>query len=171
MAFVTIRIKGGEGYTRVALGKDRMVLGRSAEADIPVRHTSISREHCAFLKHAGAWMIEDLGSANGTWVGREKVNGRGLLTERDAIRVGQARLTFHAGEIDGPEAAIDLALKDDDDPASAAPGELTARGPNDPPEAMTCPTCAGWFSIAHHVAGEGMDCPHCGAATTVPNLA
>ncbi|MBA3937349.1 MAG: FHA domain-containing protein [Planctomycetes bacterium] len=171
MAFVTIRIKGSEGYTRVALGKDRMVLGRSSETDIPIRHTSISREHCAFLQHAGEWMIEDLGSSNGTWVGKEKVNGRGLLKEKDVVKVGQARLTFHAGEMSEPEAAIDLNLKDDDDPASGTGGgELSTRGPNDPPEATACPTCGGWFSVAHHVAGDSMSCPHCGASTKVPNL-
>jgi len=44
MAFVTIRIKGVEGYSRTSLDKDRLVVGRSSSSDLPIKHTSISRE-------------------------------------------------------------------------------------------------------------------------------
>jgi hypothetical protein len=170
MAFLTVRIKGTEGYTRSALGKDRMVLGRASATDLPIKHTSISREHCAFVKEGDRWFVEDLGSSNGTWVGKVKVNGRQALNEKDIVKVGHARLTFHAGEL-SQAAAIEVASEDE--PGGSADGiaaETRARGPGDPPEAIACAACGAWFSIAHRLAGESMPCPRCGQAAKIPVL-
>ncbi len=170
MPFVTVRIKGAEGYTRTALGKDRMVVGRASANDLPVKHTSISREHFAFVREVvgdqESWFVEDLGSSNGTWVNKVKVQGRHAVTEKDIVKAGQARLTFHTGELSEPEAAVELAGGDDDGP----PSEIRQRREGDPPEAIPCPQCDAWFSIAHRLAGDSMPCPRCGHAVTVPVL-
>jgi predicted component of type VI protein secretion system len=167
MAFLTIRIKGSEGYTRTALSKDRMVLGRASATDIPVKHTSISREHCAFVKDGDGWSIEDLGSSNSTWVGKVKVAGKQRLAEKDVVKVGHARLTFHAGELSEPEAAVEVSAGDDDEALS---GEVRKRGLNDPSEAIPCSGCGAWFSIAHRLSGESMPCPRCGQNAKIPVL-
>src|SRR3954471_13790697 len=106
MAFVTIRIKGAEGYTRSALGKDRMVLGRASETDLPIKHTSISREHAAFTRDGDDWFIEDLGSSNGSWLNNDKLAARTRLAEKDVVKCGKARLTFHMGEMGAADAAV-----------------------------------------------------------------
>lgn len=171
MAFVTIRIKGTEGYTRQALGKDRMVLGRSSESDISIRHASISREHCVFIRDGEAWAVEDMGSANGTWVNKDKLTAKVLLGERDIVKAGKARLTFHAGEMGDADAAVELSSEDDDDhdvadgDADAAPSK--PRDPLAPPDAAQCPTCSAWMSVAHRHKGESMSCPRCGHGVTV----
>ncbi|MCK6491298.1 MAG: FHA domain-containing protein [Planctomycetes bacterium] len=169
MAFVTIRIKGTEGYTRSALDKERMVVGRSSATDLPIRNTTISREHCAFVREGEAWYVLDLGSANGTRVGAERMeaNSRRALKERDIVKAGKARLTFHTGSIEEAEAAIDVPAGGDDD-GPAAPQRV--RGVDDPPEACPCNACSAWFSIAHRTAGDTMDCPRCGKPNTVPEL-
>jgi len=170
MAYVTIRIKGADGHSYIDLAKERMVLGRSSRTDVPIKHTSISREHCAFVREADAWFLEDLGSSNGSWVNKDKVNGRAPLKERDIVKVGHARLTFHGGERGaGDEAAVDIAL--DDDPAEAASGPVRSPGADDPPEAIPCGHCQTWFSIAHRSSGDHMDCPRCGKGNTVPSMA
>ncbi len=173
MAFLTIRIKGTEGYTRTGLGKDRMIVGRASAADVPIKHTSISREHCALVKDGDAWLVEDLGSSNGTWVGRAKVAGRQKLDDKAIIKIGHARLTFHAGELAQAqaEAAIAVGEVDADGGEDKEPaGEQRKRGVNDPLEAITCSACGAWFSIAHRLAGESMPCPRCGQAATIPVL-
>jgi len=172
MAYVTIRIKGVEGYTRTALSKDRMVLGRASTNDLPVKHTSISREHCAFQREGETWYIEDLGSANGTWVGKVKVNGRSALAEKNVVKAGRARLTFHAGALNDAEAAVEVGGGDggDDDDGMPA-GPARSRAANEPPEAIACEACAAWFSIAHRLAGDSMPCPRCGAMAKIPVLA
>lgn len=174
MAFVTIRIKGTEGYTRQALGKDRMVLGRSSESDISIRHASISREHCTFIRDGETWSVEDAGSANGTWVNKDKLTTKLLLSERDIVKAGKARLTFHAGEMSDADAAVEVTTDDDDDldldgGEKAESGDAIAKpsDPNAPPDAAQCPGCNAWMSTAHRHKGEHMHCPRCGNKLTV----
>jgi predicted component of type VI protein secretion system len=175
MAFLTVRIKGSEGYTRSALSKERMVLGRASATDIPIKHTSISREHCAFVREGEKWFVEDLGSSNGTWVGKAKVAGRTQLNERDIVKVGHARLTFHVEELSAAQAEVAIELTSGDDDADGGkdgspPADERKRGEHDPSEAINCSACGGWFSMAHRLAGEQMPCPRCGQAMTIPVL-
>lgn len=166
MAFVTIRIKGAEGYTRTALSKDRMVLGRASETDIPIKHTSISREHAAFTKDGEDWFVEDLGSSNGSYLGKDKLTGKVKLAEKDIVKCGKARLTFHLGEMGAADAAVDISgdddeldLDDGDAPAAAKVGGV--------PDAMVCKDCGTWMSVAHRSKGESMNCPRCGHTNAV----
>lgn len=171
MAFVTIRIKGVEGYSRTTLDKERLVIGRSSASDLPIKHTSISREHFAFCKEsvdgAETWFVEDLGSANGTRINEALVSGKTPLHEKDIVKAGRARLTFHLGRIEDAEAAIDISAADDD---GGPVGPIRKAGPEDPPEAIPCTECKGWFSIAHRLCGEFMACPHCGKSQIIPEL-
>ncbi len=171
MAFVTIRLKGVEGYTRKELDKERLVIGRASESDLPIKHTSISREHLALVREQvdghERWFVEDLGSANGTRINEQLVAGRMALVEKDIIKAGRARITFHAGAIADAQAAVEVSLGDDD---GGPQGPVHRPGENDPPEAIACHDCAGWFSIAHRMSGESMACPHCGKPQTVPEL-
>lgn len=67
-----------------ALGT-RTVLGRSDDADVPVRDARVSGLHAALRWREGAWRVRDLGSRNGTFV-----DGRALASgEVAALVVGQ----------------------------------------------------------------------------------
>lgn len=173
MAYLTIRIKNTDGHTFHDLTDARMVLGRSSRTGIPIKITSISREHCAFVREEdGTWYVEDLGSSNGTWVNRDKVQGRKALVERDIVKCGQARITFHVGERQaaaaGDDEGLDLDLGGDDEVLTKGPTRVA--GIDDPPEAIPCGHCGTWFSIAHRLAGDEMPCPHCDKRNTVPNM-
>lgn len=166
MAFVTIRIKGAEGYTRSALGKDRMVLGRASETDIPIKHTSISREHAAFTKVGDDWFIEDLGSSNGSLLNKAKLTEKTKLAEKDIVKCGKARMTFHMGDMGAADAAVDISADDDEldlDDGEAGPVAKV----DGVPDAMACKDCGTWMSVAHRSKGENMNCPRCGQANAV----
>jgi hypothetical protein len=164
MAFVTIRVKGSEGYTRAPLSKDRCIVGRSSTAEVSIPHSSVSREHCVIVHEGDAWRVDDLGSANGTWVGKDRVQGSAPLAERAIIKCGKARLTFHLGEMpaeqvrEADDDGLDLDLGDGPDEAAA--GE--ARLPGDPLMATRCAGCGMWLSTAHRGPGESWNCPRCG---------
>ncbi len=162
MAYLTIRIKGEEGYRRVPLDKDRMVLGRSSSCELPIPSTAVSREHCVFLKIGDDWYVEDLGSSNGTRLGEVRIQGRMNLAEKNVIKAGVARCTFHRGRV--PEAAEEA----DDAPEESAP--TRTRGATDPADAVPCDRCNTWMSIAHRLPGDRMPCPSCGHRLTVPTL-
>ena len=172
MAFVTIRIKGSEGYTRMALSKERMVLGRSSDAGVSIKHASISREHCVFIQVADQWYLEDMGSSNGTWVNRSKITGKTELNEKDIVKAGKARLTFHNGDVNSADAAIEVSTQDDDDDdgdgaADGEAGELPARAKDEPHQAKRCSSCGMWLSIAHLHAGDRIACPRCASSVSV----
>ncbi len=171
MAYLTLRIKDTEGHSFTDLGKDRMVAGRSSRTEIPIKHTSISREHCVFIKDAEVWYVEDLGSSNGTWLNKDKLTARVVLKERDIVKIGRARLTFHAGarHEGGGDVAVDLSM--DEDPHDMPQAPVRVAGQDDPPEAMPCQHCAAWFSFAHRLAGDTMECPRCAKSNTIPSMA
>jgi predicted component of type VI protein secretion system len=173
MAFVTIRIKGSEGYTRVALGKERMVLGRSSDADVPIKHASISREHCVFIRVDDKWFVDDMGSSNGTWVNKGKITGKTPLAEKDIVKAGKSRLTFHLGDVNSPEAAIDVSTHDDDDDddkdadGDKEEGEGAVRAKDEPHQAKRCASCGAWLSVAHLRSGDRLACPRCAHSVAV----
>ena len=82
----------GEGRRNVLSG-NRVVLGRSREADIVLQDPNVSRRHAELRRDDGGWQIVDLGSTNGI-----KVNGRRVdnqpLRPGDQVTIGVTDLTF-----------------------------------------------------------------------------
>jgi signal transduction histidine kinase/ActR/RegA family two-component response regulator len=71
------------------------VLGRSDSATVTVEDDEVSRQHARILFLDGEFLIEDLGSRNGTFVGNEPVRTARLLHYGDCIALGpRVRLYF-----------------------------------------------------------------------------
>jgi pSer/pThr/pTyr-binding forkhead associated (FHA) protein len=71
------------------------VIGRAAECDIAIPNDEISRRHAELRVSQDGVMIEDLGSANGTYVNDKRVT-RELLKHGDEIRIDQLRFQIVA---------------------------------------------------------------------------
>ncbi|WP_242341163.1 MULTISPECIES: FHA domain-containing protein [unclassified Anaeromyxobacter] len=71
-ALVLVRDDG----TEVPVAKDRFVIGRGRHCDLVVDSAKVSREHVAIVREGPGWLIEDLGSSNGTWFRRERIARR-----------------------------------------------------------------------------------------------
>lgn len=56
--------------------KTRFVIGRGKHCDLVIDSPKISREHAAIVREGDAWYIEDLGSSNGTWFDRARIERR-----------------------------------------------------------------------------------------------
>jgi len=171
MAYLTIRIKGEDGHSSHDMSGKRQLLGRNDDADIPIKHDSISREHCVFTIEGEVWYVEDLGSSNGTRVNNDKISTKVALKERDVVKPGKARLTFHEGERGKKKHADDegIALADDAVGGGANAPTRVAEA-DDPPEALPCGNCGIWISIAHRLPGDRMSCPECQRMFTVPAI-
>ncbi|WP_242345153.1 FHA domain-containing protein [Anaeromyxobacter terrae] len=72
LALVLVRDDGSE----VPVAKDRFVIGRGRHCDLVVDSAKVSREHVAIVREGPGWLIEDLGSSNGTWFRRERITRR-----------------------------------------------------------------------------------------------
>lgn len=70
-----------------------MTIGRSAENDITLVDSDVSRSHARISLQTGSWTIEDLGSSTGIILGGERIDKRALKSG-DAFRIGKITLTF-----------------------------------------------------------------------------
>ncbi len=82
--------------------KDQLLIGRDPRCDISVNHPQVSRQHARILRRGRDFIIEDLGSANGTFVGKERVmpGKPRRLQEGMEIRVGPNKLIFRPDNIE-----------------------------------------------------------------------
>jgi hypothetical protein len=70
---------------------EELVVGRDPDCDIRFTDDSVSRRHARLVFRDGAWVIQDLGSTNGTIVNSERV-GRCQLHIGDRVQLGDQRL-------------------------------------------------------------------------------
>ena len=71
----------------------RTLIGRSPECDIFLDDVTVSRRHAEVVVDGDAVTIRDLGSLNGTFVNRRRID-EAPLDDDDEVQVGKYRLTF-----------------------------------------------------------------------------
>jgi len=76
--------------TEYELTKSETIIGRDPDVDITISSPAVSRRHARLTRDGDAYMIEDLGSSNGTFINGQRVNEKRLLASGDQIRLGQA---------------------------------------------------------------------------------
>jgi pSer/pThr/pTyr-binding forkhead associated (FHA) protein len=83
------------GDRRIPLAEGVNVIGRDEDADICINSPEISRRHVAITIGQEGNTIEDLGSKNGTFLGKEPVKKPIALRGGEEIYLGRYRVTFH----------------------------------------------------------------------------
>ncbi len=77
--------------------RSELVIGRDDGVDIVIPTPAVSRRHARLMMENNGYIIEDLGSSNGTFVNGDRLIGRRALQHGDQIRLGQAiTLNFSA---------------------------------------------------------------------------
>jgi predicted component of type VI protein secretion system len=71
------------------LNKDIITLGRDITNDIVINDPEVSRHHSRMTRSAGGYMLEDLGSTNGTFVNGQRLTGARQLNSGDLISLGE----------------------------------------------------------------------------------
>ena len=86
-----LTVKAGPNPGKVyEFNKDEIVLGRDLGNDIVVGDADISRRHAHLVWQGDAYMVEDLGSTNGTYVNGERLTGPKLLAGGETIMFGSS---------------------------------------------------------------------------------
>jgi len=91
-----LRVDSSQHRGRVlALESAGVVIGRARTTDLPLPHGTISRKHARFYHDAGlgSWAVEDLGSANGTYVDGVLVS-KSQLVQGQKVRLGDVDCVF-----------------------------------------------------------------------------
>lgn len=80
------------------------VIGRGAEAHLRMAGVGrVARQHARFDREGDGWVVEDLRSTNGTWIGNTRVT-RARLAHRDVLNVGGHGIEFFATVVAAPRA-------------------------------------------------------------------
>jgi hypothetical protein len=90
---LVVRSGGGRaGETFHPMG-DRTTIGRSPDCDVFLDDVTVSRKHAVLVDTGGSFQVEDLGSLNGTFLNRKRIE-KAPLADGDELQVGKYRLTF-----------------------------------------------------------------------------
>jgi len=92
---LVVRSGGGIAGQPFQPGEGRTLIGRSPECDIFLDDVTVSRRHAEIVREADEFTIKDLGSLNGTYVNRKRIESAALQDD-DEVQIGKYRLTFLA---------------------------------------------------------------------------
>jgi pSer/pThr/pTyr-binding forkhead associated (FHA) protein len=88
--------RGPNAGARFLLDKEVTTSGRHPESDIFLDDVTVSRRHAEFHRDGGVFTVRDVGSLNGTYVNRERVE-TATLSNGDEVQIGKFRLVLIAG--------------------------------------------------------------------------
>ncbi len=89
--------RGPDAGARFLLDTDVVTVGRHPDSDIFLDDISVSRRHATFTRTANGYVISDLGSLNGSYVNRDRIDSDVVLSGGDEVQIGKYRLIFFSG--------------------------------------------------------------------------
>lgn len=108
------------------LSKSEMHIGRDVNNEIMINDAELSRRHARLVSQSGGYILEDLGSTNGTFVNGTRLSGPHNLQPGETIRLGDnVTLSYEVTGFD-PNATVASAQ-------AAAPAKAPAAAPAAPP--------------------------------------
>jgi pilus assembly protein CpaF len=121
----------GKAFT---LSKNEIVIGRDSGVDVVINAAEVSRRHTRLYLEAGGYIVEDLGSTNGTFVNGQRLTTPLPLRSGDIIMLGEAAtLVYEASQFDPNATMISSASERgslvEPRPASVAPPRVTPPPP------------------------------------------
>jgi pSer/pThr/pTyr-binding forkhead associated (FHA) protein len=92
-AALVVRAGGGRVGESFPLRGDRMTIGRRPDSDVFLDDVTVSRDHALVVRRGDEYHLDDLGSLNGTYVNRRRIESH-HLADGDELQVGKYKLTF-----------------------------------------------------------------------------
>jgi ABC-type multidrug transport system ATPase subunit/pSer/pThr/pTyr-binding forkhead associated (FHA) protein len=74
----------------VTLSGAEFVIGREVGADLVIASPSVSRRHLRIFQQGGQYLVEDLGSSNGTFINNQRISSPAPLESGDVLHLGKA---------------------------------------------------------------------------------
>lgn len=75
--------------TVYALESDQIIIGRDSSNEIPVNDAEVSRRHARLAFQGGKYVLDDMGSTNGTFVNGQRLTGPRVLKSGEVISLGE----------------------------------------------------------------------------------
>ena len=85
---------------------DQLIIGRDASNGVPINDAEISRKHSRLSFQGGKYVLEDLGSTNGTFVNGQRLAGPVVLKPGDVVSLGEQIVLMYDAVNTDPGATI-----------------------------------------------------------------
>ncbi len=92
-AALVIRSGGGRAGESFSVDDERLSIGRSPDAGVFLDDVTVSRNHALLVRRRDGLYIDDLGSLNGTYVNRQRIESQ-ILDDGDEIQVGKYKMSY-----------------------------------------------------------------------------
>jgi hypothetical protein len=92
-ATLAIRSGGGRAGEVFEVEGERTRIGRSPDAEVFLDDVTVSRNHALLVRRRDGLYVDDLGSLNGTYVNRRRIESH-KLANGDELQVGKYKLTY-----------------------------------------------------------------------------
>jgi pSer/pThr/pTyr-binding forkhead associated (FHA) protein len=90
---LVVRTGGGRAGETFPIEGERVTIGRSPEANVFLDDVTVSRNHALLVRRRDGLYLDDLGSLNGTYVNRRRIESH-KLSNGDELQVGKYKLTY-----------------------------------------------------------------------------
>jgi pSer/pThr/pTyr-binding forkhead associated (FHA) protein len=90
---LVVRSGGGRSGETFFPKGPKTLIGRSPECDVFLDDVTVSRRHAELTNDGSTFTIKDLGSLNGTFVNRRRIE-TAVLEDDDELQIGKYRMTF-----------------------------------------------------------------------------
>ena len=90
-------LRGPNAGSRFLLDTDSVSAGRHPDSDIFLDDVTVSRRHAEFHRSDEGFRVSDVGSLNGTYVNRDRID-EVHLSNGDEVQVGKYRLVYYASQ-------------------------------------------------------------------------
>lgn len=91
--------RGPSAGSRFLLDTEEVTAGRHPESEIFLDDVTVSRRHAVFRRTSDGYLVADVGSLNGTYVNRDRIDEI-LLSGGDEVQIGKFRLVYFSGSGD-----------------------------------------------------------------------
>jgi len=85
-------VDGPLAGTVVPLGNSQVTIGRAPDSTIVIDDEYVSSRHARIYRSEGAWIVEDLGSTNGSWIDRTRLTSPTVLPSGAPLRIGRTTM-------------------------------------------------------------------------------
>jgi hypothetical protein len=97
-AYMLIMRTGPNPGKSFELTKNELYIGRDINNDIVINDSEVSRKHVRLILQAGGYVLEDLGSTNGSFVNGQRLMGPHVLRPGEVVMLGEnVSLAFEQG--------------------------------------------------------------------------
>lgn len=95
--------RGPNTGSRFLLDSVRTTAGRQPESDIFLDDVTVSRKHAEFVREGDGFRVRDVGSLNGTYVNRQRID-EAVLRAGDEVQIGKFRMVYRPSRRGGGQA-------------------------------------------------------------------